>query len=315
MPAGRSAIVPPGADAVVMVERTEESADGSRVRIDAVPSPGDHIRRRAEDLEAGAEAVQPGLRLEAAEIAALTSLGKTRVRVHREPVVHVLSTGDEIVEPDRRPADHQVRNSNAHALVGQLAELGIDGRYLGIAGDDTTELDALLKQGLAGDALLITGGVSAGRYDLVADALERSGMRQLFHKVEVKPGKPILAGRSGDCLVFGLPGNPVSTFATFAVFVAPSLRRMQGYARWQNRTLPAMLAAPLAARPGRETYHLARIDTGNAGLLARRVAATGSGDVLALTRANGFIVTPAEGGDLAAGTAVRVLVWRGFETR
>ena len=163
--------------------------------------------------------------------------------------------------------------------------------------------------------LLITGGVSAGRYDLVADSLAGAGMRQLFHKVEVKPGKPILAGRRRDCLIFGLPGNPISTFATFAVFVAPSLRRMQGYTHWRNRRFPATLAAPLRARRGRETYHLARIEPGGSGLTARRVTAGGSGDVLALTRANGFIVTPTQGADYAPGATVSVLVWRGFESR
>jgi molybdopterin molybdotransferase len=132
-------------------------------------------------------------------------------------------------------------------------------------------------------------------------------MRTLFHTVRVKPGKPILAGRLGRCLVFGLPGNPVSGFTCFAVFVAPVLRRMLGYASWRSPRLHATLREALPAAPGRETYHLACIEVGRDGLAARRVACAGSGDVLALARANGFIVTPPEGASYAAGAVVSVL--------
>jgi len=302
------AVVPPGADTVVMVERTTE-IDGARVRFDDVPTLGQHIRRQGEDLRRGRIAVEAATPIRAAEVAALTSLGRSSVRVHRAPVVHVLSTGDEIVESDRVPAAHQVRNSNAHALLAQLGEIALDGHYLGIAGDEREELERMLVPGLAGDVLLITGGVSVGRYDMVASALAAAGTRTLFHKVAVKPGKPILAGRRGDCLVFGLPGNPVSTFTTFVLFVLPTLRRLLGRKRWANRRWHAKLTAPLHAGAGREIYHLARIDADGDGWTVRRVSTTGSGDVLSLARANGFVVTPAEGAHCAAGTTVPVLSW------
>jgi molybdopterin molybdotransferase len=309
------AIVPPGADAVVMVERTTELDHRRRVGIDERPRKGQHIRRRAEDLPRGEVAVGPGAPIHAPEIAALASVGQVDVRVHRAPVVHVLSTGDEVVEPGRAAADHQVRNSNAYALLAQLADLGVAGRYLGIAGDERGVLEDWLDRGLSGDLLLVTGGVSVGDYDLVGDALAAAGMRRLFHKVAVKPGKPILAGRADDCLVFGLPGNPVSTYTAFAVFVAPALRRMQGYRRWENQRLPAVLAEPLRARRGRETYHLARLTGRSEGLTASPVAHAGSGDVFALARANGFIVTPESGASLAAGAGVSALLWKDFDLR
>ena len=309
------ATVPPGADAVVMVERTEEAADRSRVHVDDAPAPGQHIRRRAEDLERGRTAIAPGVPIDAPEIAALTSVGRTTVRVHRTPVVHVLSTGDEIVEPDAVPADHQLRNSNAYALLAQLRDLGVEGHYLGIAGDERETLGGRLDRGLGGDVCLITGGVSAGEYDFVGEALAAAGMRRLFHKVAVKPGKPILAGVRDGCLVVGLPGNPVSTFTGFAVFVAPALRRMLGYRNPNNRTLSAVLAEPLRARPGRETYHLARLEASGGELTARRIRSAGSGDVLSLARANGFILSPVEGASLATGAPVPVLPWRGFQHR
>jgi len=308
-------IVPPGADAVVMVEYTAETNDGSRVRIDDVPKRGRHIRRRGEDLQRGGTTLEPGTPIDAPEIAALASVGKISVRVHRKPVVRVLSTGDEIVGPQQTPAEHQTRNSNAYALVAQLAELGLVGSYLGIAGDELDDLDRRIADGLEADALLITGGVSAGKYDLVSNALTAAGMRLLFHKVAVKPGKPILAGRRDGCLVIGLPGNPVSTYTGFAVFVLPALRRLLGYRHWRNRPLLAKLAEPLTVRAGRETYVLARLDSTDDGLTARRVQHTGSGDILALARSNGFIVCPADGADHPAGTPVPVLPWNNYPHR
>ena len=309
------ASVPPGADTVVMVERTTELDERRRIRIDERPEKGQHIRRRAEDLPFGEVAVSPGAPIHAPEIAALASVGHTNVRVHRAPVVHVLSTGDEVVEPGHDAADHQVRNSNAYALLAQLADLGVAGRYLGIAGDERGVLEDRLDRGLAGDLLLVTGGVSVGEYDFVGEALAAAGMQQLFHKVAVKPGKPILAGRANDCLVFGLPGNPVSAYTAFAVFVAPALRRMQGYRHWKNERLPAVLAEPLRTRPGRETYHLARLTVRSDGLTAIPVTHAGSGDVFALARANGFLVTPESGASLAAGATVPAFLWKDFDLR
>ena len=299
------AVIPPGADAVVMVEKTREE-DG-RVRLEEAAKPDQNIRRRGGEQRAGALAVEAGRPIRAGEVAALTSIGAVTVRVHRAPLVHVLATGDEVVEPHEQPAAHQVRNSNAHALVAQLRELDLEAGYLGIVGDERGPLERAIERGLAGDLLLVTGGVSAGRYDLVRQTLEARGMRLLFHRVAIKPGQPLLAGRAGSCLVLGLPGNPVSTFTTFAVFAAPVLRRLLGYSTWRNARSSATLAAPLSTPPGRETYQLAHLAFGCNGLTATPVASAGSGDVLALARANGFIVTPPEGASLTAGATVSTL--------
>ena len=186
----------------------------------------------------------------------------------------------------------------------------IEGSYLGIAGDTRAELDRALERGLSGDLLLITGGVSAGDYDLVGEALADAGMRLLFHKVAVKPGKPILAGRRGKSLVVGLPGNPLSTYTGFAVFVAPALRKMMGHRQWENERLTAVLGDSLRIRPGREGYHLARVSVGEQGLVATRLEIAGSGDVLALARADGLIVTDPSVTELPAGAPVPLLLWR-----
>jgi molybdopterin molybdotransferase len=309
------ATVPPGADAVVMVEKTEERTAEGRVRIDDAPRPGRHVRRRGEDRERGAVVVERGAPIHAAEIAALAALGRTSVRVHRVPDVRVLSTGDEVVEPDRSPEPHQVRNSNAGTLLAQLRELGLWGIYLGNAGDSTEELADRLEQGLRGDVLLVSGGVSVGEYDLVGQALTQAGAELLFHKVAVKPGKPILAARRGNCLVVGLPGNPVSALTGFAVFVAPALRKLMGYRRWENSEVRVRLDEPLSSRPGRTAYHLARITWTGGCYQGHRVSSTGSGDVLSMARANGFLVTPEQGGEFAPGDELPALLWSDADHR
>jgi len=309
------AVLPPGADSVVMVEDTETDTTAGTVKVGRRVRPGQHVRLRASDLREGETILEPGVPIQAAEMAALTSVGATRIRIHRPPTVGVLSTGDEIIEPDGTPEPHQVRNSNAGTLLAQLRDIGLWGVYLGNAGDSTSELANRLEQGLRGDVLLISGGVSVGEYDLVGRALEQAGVDLLFHNVAVKPGKPILAGRREGCLVIGLPGNPVSVLTGFAVFVAPALRKMMGYRRWQNCDVRVTLDRPLSCRPGRTTYHLARITWNDGRYEGHRVSTTGSGDVLSMARANGFLVSPEQGGEFEPGDPLPALLWSDADYR
>ena len=306
------AMLPAGADTVVMIERAREDGAAGTVSFDVAPTPGRHVRGRGQDLGRGETVLCASTPLHAPQIAALASVGHTRVRVHRRPTVYIVSTGDEIVEPERSPEPHQVRNSNAATLSAQLAEMGLEPRHLGIATDDRERLDEMLARGLAGDLLLVTGGVSVGAYDRVPQALEDAGARVLFHRVAIRPGKPMLAARAGNCRILGLPGNPVSTYAGFAVFGAPLLRRMMGYRRWKNVEVPVTLGESFRQRPGRVTYHLARIELRPEGLVARPVKSTGSGDVLSLARANGFVVAPDDARDPGVGTRLPALLWRDF---
>jgi molybdopterin molybdotransferase len=304
-------VLPAGADAVVMVEEAEEDESAGIVKIGMSPEAGSHIRRRGSEHRRGEPVLEPGAPIRSPEIAALASVGRMRMMVHRRPAVSVLATGDELVEPHGTPLDHQVRNSNGATLLAQLDEMGLRGRYLGIAPDSRQALSEMLRRGLEGNVLLVTGGVSVGRYDLVGEALAEAGMELLFHKVAVKPGKPVLAGRCGGCLVIGLPGNPLSAFTGFIVFVAPALRRMMGYDRWKSSTITARLEGPLRCRGSRVNYRLARLEPSSNGFTARPVASAGSGDVLSLARANGFIVTPAGERELEAGAELPAMLWRG----
>jgi molybdopterin molybdotransferase len=301
--------MPRGADAVVMVELTEEDRASATVVVKARPEAGQHIRRRGEERRAGEPVLSPGARVRAAETAPLAALGKTRVRVVRLPQVAVVSTGDEVVEVGALPAPHQVRNSNAAMVLALLARLRVDARSLGIAGDVPGALDAAIAEGCRGDLLLLSGGVSVGAYDLVESALTRAGCEVLFHNVAMRPGKPILAAKRGACLVLGLPGNPVSAFTSFQVFVAPVLRRLMGASHPIAVPVRATLVGDLKRRPGRLTYHLAHLAWREGMPFVAPVESASSGDVLALAHANAFIVAPGDTQPIPAGEDVEVLPW------
>ncbi len=307
--------LPQGADTVVMAELSEQGPEAGTVRLFGHAERGQHIRRRGEDVRAGATVLSPGTSIGPAEIATLATVGRREVRVVRAPRVAVLATGDEVVPIEAAPAPHQVRNSNAWTLRAQLRELGLDAEDLGVARDTRGELEALLRRGLERDVLLVTGGVSVGRYDYVAQSLAALGVETVFHRVAVRPGKPVLFARHAGGLVFGLPGNPVSAFTGFAVFVAPALRRMMGHRNPEPPLWRARLGARFKRKPGRTHYHLAWIEWGEQTLRATPVRTMGSADVVSMTRANGFIVAPGGAHALEEGAWVDVLPWPGFGWR
>jgi molybdopterin molybdotransferase len=302
-------VIPRGADAVVMVESTEEDRGAGTVLVKEPPEAGQHVRRQGEDLRAGETVVEAGQIVRPVEIAALAAVGRTRASVVRRPRVSVMSTGDEVVEIEAMPEPHQVRNSNARMLLAQLDSIGVEARYLGIAGDDRVALDAMIGDGLKGDVLLLTGGVSVGEYDLVGASLLGAGCEVLFHTVAMRPGKPIVAAQRGGCLVLGLPGNPVSAFTGFHVFVAPALRKLMGQPAHVTVPLRAMLVAALRRKPGRLTYHLAHLRWHEGMPLVVPVTSASSGDVLSLVRANAFIVAQGDAQPIPAGESVDVLPW------
>jgi len=305
-------VVPNGADAVVMKELAEEGPEPGTVRIRSIPAPGENIRRRAEELGKGQPVLEAGRPIGPAQIGALAAVGSERVVVFRPPRVFLLSTGDEVVPVSSEPAPHQVRNSNAHALAALLRELALEPILLGIAPDEQHSLEEKIRAGLSGDLLVVTGGMSVGETDLVASALAAQGMRLLFHKVNMRPGKPILAGRCGGSLVLGLPGNPVSAFVGFVLFGVPVLRRMLGYRQVENLALSATLAERLPRRPGRPGYALVHAFVEEGSLLVRPVRTAGSGDVLSLARANALVPTEPSPHALPEGSEVRAILWRDF---
>jgi molybdopterin molybdotransferase len=261
-------------------------------------------------LTAGERVIPAGVRITPAAVGLLATVGAASVRVFRAPEVAVLTTGDEVIEPDGSPGPFQLRNSNGPMLVAQTAQAGARPCYLGIAGDDRSRLEALIGTALTKDVVILSGGVSAGRRDLVPDVVQSLGVEVHFHKVAMKPGKPLLFGTRGATLVFGLPGNPVSSFAGFELFVRPALRGLSGERDLFDPALTLPLAEPIRVRGDRPTYHPARTEPAAAGEVVRPLAWSGSPDLKGLVGANAFAVFPAGDGEYAAGQRVSVVKFR-----
>ncbi len=284
--------VPEGADAVVMVEQTQAREDG-RVEVAArPPRPGQNILPRGQEMRAGETVLAAGAVLRPQEIGLLAGVGRSAVSLHRAPEVAVLSTGDELVEAAQRPGPGQIRNGNGPMLLAQVQRGGGVPRDLGIARDRVEHLRPLVEEGLRSPVLVLSGGVSAGKLDLVPGVLEELGVRAHFHKVSMKPGKPVLFGTRGESLIFGLPGNPVSSLVCFELFVRPAIRRLRGHADPGPRMLQAVLAEDFAYRTDRPTYHPAWLETRDEGRRVRAVPWFGSPDLRGLTRANAFVLLP-----------------------
>jgi molybdopterin molybdotransferase len=225
--------IPPGADAVVRQEDTER--EGERLRVLVAPAPREHIRDAGEDIQAGERVLEPGTPLGPAHLGLLASLGRSVVPVHQRPRVAMLSSGDELVEPDGDVAGGRIVSSNSYSLAAQCREIGAEPVYLGIARDTPEDVERHFRAGLRADVLVSSAGVSVGDHDYVRGVLEKIGCRLLFWGVRMKPGYPLAFGRferERGPLVFGLPGNPVSAMMTFEQFVRPALRKMMGFSRW-----------------------------------------------------------------------------------
>jgi molybdopterin molybdotransferase len=299
--------IPGGADAVVMIERTR-SLGGNRVQIDdRPPKPGQNILYQGREMRAGETVLSAGAVLRPQEFGLLATVGRTAVRVYPAPVVAILATGDELVEAPDKPGPGQIRNGNGPLLVGQASRAGGVPRYLGIARDEIASLRALMAGGLQAPVLVLSGGVSAGKMDLVPHVLAELGVEPHFHKVEMKPGKPVFFGTRGNTLVFGLPGNPVSVMVCFELFVGPAIRRLAGHADAGPRIVHAVLAEDFPYRTDRPTYHPARLDDGPDGWRVRVVPWFGSPDLRALTQANAFAVLPVGDHHHRAGQRLEVL--------
>ena len=290
--------LPECSDAVVMIERTRPAQNG-RVDIeDAALKPGLNIMPRGQEMRRGETVLTTGTRLRPQEFGLLATLGRATVPVHPAPQVAILSTGDEIVEPSAKPGPGQIRNSNGPMLVAQVARAGGTPRYIGIATDHGESLRPLIAEGLRHDVLVLAGGVSAGKLDLVPQALAEVGVRPLFHKVAMKPGKPLLFGvqprpelGGPPRLVFGLPGNPVSAMVCFELFVRPALRALMALPPGPQY-VQAALAEDFAYRSDRPTYHPARLEMSESGWSVRPVCWFGSPDLRGVAGGNAFVVFP-----------------------
>lgn len=296
--------VPPGADAVVMVEHTVRERD--RVRIASAAEPGQFINAQGAEVRAGQPVVLAGTRIDYASVAMLATAGCTAVPVFRRPEAAIVPTGDEVVDVAGHPREYQVRNSNAYSLAAQVRRAGGVPRVLPIARDDVAHTRALVEQGLAADLLLLSGGVSAGKYDVVERVLAELGAEFFFDRVLIQPGQPLVFGRAAGKFFFGLPGNPASTMVTFELFARAALELLAGR---EEPMLPmplARLTGDFRHKTGLTRFLPARLSPNGAEVTP--VAWRGSSDVPAVTRANAYLVADAERASWTAGDLIPVLL-------
>jgi molybdopterin molybdotransferase len=297
---------PDGADAVVMVEYT--SLSGQRVTVTRAVASGDNIVAAGSEARKGQVLLHHGTRMDYGAIASAASVGLQSVSVFRLPEVAILSTGDEIVEIGERPGPHQIRNSNSYSLAAQVQDAGGVPKMLGIARDEAAPLRRLIEQGLNHDLLLLTGGVSMGRYDLVEQVLAELGAEFFFTGAQIQPGRPVVFGRVQERYFFGLPGNPISTMVTFELFARPLLEALAGMAARELSFVHARLKSEIKTKTGLRRF-LPGLLSGEFEQAEVELAGWhGSGDVAAMARSNCYIVIPPDRERIAAGEWVAILM-------
>ncbi|HEY7398991.1 MAG TPA: gephyrin-like molybdotransferase Glp [Gaiellaceae bacterium] len=304
-PISTGAVVPEGADAVVPVERTAQD-DGGHVEVEAVAET-DNVRPRGGDIRAGDAVAEAGTRLTPWTVGALAAVGLAAVRCARRPRVAVLATGTELRPPGEPLAAGQIYESNSLLLGAQLAEAGAEVTRIAPAADDEADTRRGLEQGLDADVLVTSGGVSVGNHDLVRGSLASLGVEELFWRVAVRPGKPVAFGVRGATLVFGLPGNPVSSLVGFELFVRPALLALQGAAEPGPSWQPGRLAAPVRRNRERDQLVRARRRLDRDAVELEPVPGDESHMIARAARADALVLVPRGEGELAAGAAVRYL--------
>jgi molybdopterin molybdotransferase len=303
--------VPPGADSVQKVEVTRESVDdeGTIVEIDEATKQGQFIVERASEIRSGATVLRAGDQINAARMAVLASFGYARVRVGARPRVAVLATGTELVAVHEKPGADQIRDSNSYSLGAYAEAAGARVERLPLAGDDEQLLGREIAEAASrSDVLILSGGVSMGVYDFTKAALATLDAELFFERVALRPGKPTVFARLGPCLVFGLPGNPVSVSVTFNLFARTAIRAMQGMSHAAPNEERAVLTRTVKGVPERESYLPARLLTDEHGrLLAEPLKWGGSSDFVAFAQATALIIVAPDAGKLEAETIVRIV--------
>jgi molybdopterin molybdotransferase len=312
--------VPAGADAVVMVEHT--ARHGEQVEITRSVGPGENVVPRGAEARQGGLLLDRGLRLNDAAIALAASVGKPRLEVYQRPRVAALTTGDEIVDISATPGPTEIRNSNTYSLAVQIREAGGEPVLLPVAPDEPQALRRLIEQGLKSDLLLMTGGVSMGRYDLVEQVLSEMRAEFFFTGAKIQPGRPVVFGRCGagtpardgasapqrGTYFFGLPGNPVSTMVTFELFARPMLEALAGMSPRKVQFLHARLKSEIRVKTGLRRFLPAILSGEFENTQVELVAWQGSGDIAATARANCYAVIPPDREHVPAGEWIAVIM-------
>lgn len=302
---------PEGCAAIIPIEETQE-ADGKLI-ITGKIRPGSHIRVRGEDIRQGELTLAAGTVLRPPEINVLATFGMPYVKVYRQVRVAILSTGDELIEPGTPVGPGQIVNSNAYSLAVAVREVGGIPCLLGIARDSRESLMEKLAESKDADVLITTAGISMGDLDLVGDVLEEFGVRRLFWKINIKPGKPTAFGTNQGCPVFSLPGNPVSSMITFEMLVRPALLKMMGHQHLFRTRVTAVLAGSYMKKKGRLEFYRVRVFSDGRKLIAESAGDQNTAILRTSLRANGIAILPEEQGPLDAGDRVEVVLFSEVE--
>jgi molybdopterin molybdotransferase len=301
--------VPASADAVQQVEHTRPANEGKSVDILKSVQPGQFIIKRASEVGRRTEVLQSGEILTAARMAVLASFGYARVSVARRPRVCILATGSELVPVTEKPEADKIRDSNSYSLAAYAQLAGAEVERLPLAGDDPKVLQKIIADAASrSDAIIISGGVSMGDYDFTKPALSALGAEIFFERVRLRPGKPTVFARIGDCLIFGLPGNPVSVSVTFNLFARTAIRFMQGAHDAELIEEQAILERAAKLVPERVSYLPATLQTDETGhLKVEPLRWGGSSDFVAFARATALVIVPAGEGWMEAGALVKIV--------
>ena len=301
--------VPADADAVVMIEYT--SREKEFIHFQQPATKGQNIVPAGIEASKGQSLLHSGTRLGYAELGLAAQIGATQLRCAKKPRVAILSTGDEVVPIDASPGPFQIRNSNSVSLAAQVRDAGGQPVILGKTSDRIESLGEKIQQGLEEDLLVLSGGVSMGKYDLVEDVLKSLGATFYFDAVAIRPGKPAVFAMCNEKPVFGLPGNPISTMVTFELFVLPAIDLLSGAPARPLPFLKATLTEAMKEKPGMTHFLPAKVQFDSGEAHVKPLPWKGSGDTVAMAKANCFLVVGADIQSLAAGEDVNVLMRRG----
>ena len=296
--------IPQGADAVLMQEDTDKNGTGILAKDKA--EVGENIRLAGEDVKVGDVVIRKGVAITPSQIGMMAVVGRSNVYVSQRPTVAILSTGDEIIELDGHPTGPCIYNSNGYMLAAQIRSAGGIPCYLGVAKDDEKDLMEKFDWALKCDIVVSSGGVSVGEYDLVKATLEKMGNEMVFWKVAMKPGKPLAFGKIGEVPIFGLAGNPVSSFVSFEQFVRPAIKKMMGAKEILPRAVQAKLTRTIHKKTGRLQFMSAVVSWDKGETTVAPAEEQGSGVLKSTVNANGLLVFPLEKDELKNGELVTV---------
>ena len=300
------AVIPEGTDTVIMQEQVDQ-LENKTIRIGTGHRVGQNVRYAGEDVEQGEAVLAKGSKINPADLGILASLGIGSLQVIRKPVVAFFSTGDELVSIGKPLQKGEIYDSNRYTLHGMLSQLQVDMIDLGVIEDDPDAIrTALLEASQAADLIITTGGVSVGEADYIKPVLEDIGQTE-FWKIAIKPGRPLTFGSIGDSIFMGLPGNPVAVMVTFSLFVSTAIRKLSGAPAWQPPLFKARAMQDLRKKPGRHEFLRGIASNDHVdGWQVEKTGTQGSGILTSMSRANCFIVLPAENSGVKAGDLVDI---------